>query len=397
MRNQPVHERGGGGLGLPPVAFEHRRPAHQQLARLALRHVPAVRSDDPDLDARQRPADRSRPPLAVVRVADRHQRLGHPVALEDRVAELRAEGLEHGCRQRRRAGHEEPHPPADPPRGRVAQLEEADVHRRHAEEERGPELLEEGLGLVVLEALDEPHPAPAREPGADTVAEAMDVEERQHGEVAVLGGDPPGLDQRARVRREVPVGEHGALGPAGGAGRVDDGRGPVIPRTPSAGSGPSSRGARGSEPGPEGSAVPPGLPRELVHVPHGRPGGNEPREVGRRHHGHGLRIAHDVADLALAVEDVDRHEDHAELQARQEQVEELGPVGELDGEAVAGTEPRATRERAPSGSTAPRPGRRSGSRPAHPAARARARARSPRPASEASKRSSRGPRVTRQG
>ena len=121
---------------------------------------------------------------------------------------------------------------ADPPGHLVAELEEAHVHRRHSEEQRGPELLEERLGLVVLEPIDEPHPAPAGEPGADAVAEPMHVEERQHGQIAVGGGDAPRLDERAGVRREVPVGEHGPLGAARGPRRVDDrsGRGPVIPR-----------------------------------------------------------------------------------------------------------------------------------------------------------------------
>src|SRR5206468_8319164 len=42
-----------------------------------------------------------------------------------------------------------------------------------------------------------------------------------------------------------------------------------------------------------------------------------------------------VCDLPLAIEDVDRHEDHAELHAGEEKVDELDAVGEMDAEAVA--------------------------------------------------------------
>ena len=199
------------------------------------------------------------------------------------------------------------------------------------------------------------------------------MEERQHGEVAVLGGDAPGLDERARVRREVPVREHRSLGAAGRARTCRRWRGgPVIPRDrPPWSCIPRDAGRDdGPEPEPRQSR-PARLCGKLVHVPDGRPGGNEPREVGRRHDGHGLRVADDVADLALAVEDVDRHEDHAELQARQEEVEELEPVGELDGEAVAGTKPARCEDARHPAARAPRSRRTSASRPARPAGRAR--------------------------
>ena len=206
------------------------------------------------------------------------------------------------------------------------QLEEADVHRRHAEEQRGTELLEESLGLGVLEPLREPHPAPAREPRAHSVSEAVHVEERQDGEIAVLGRDAPGLDEGARVGREVAVGEYRPLGPARGARRVDDRRRAGIPGNP------ARAGRRGINP-------PGSLAREHAHVPGRGSRRNEPGELPRRHDRHRLRVADDVGQLAVLVEGVDRNEDHTELEAGQEQVEELQPVGELDGEPVPGAEP----------------------------------------------------------
>ncbi len=298
------------------------------------------------------------------------------------MAELRAEGLEDGARQGRRSRDEEPGPLPDPPGRLVRQLEESDVDRRHAEEERGPELLEEGLGPVVLEALDEAHAAAAREPGADAVAESVHVEERQDGEVAVPGRDPPGLDERARVRGEVR--RERELRPWPGRWCRRCRRSP--PACPPEACHPEGLRSRRA---PRESADPPGLPRlELLHVPHRRPGGHEARELSRRHHGRRLRIAHDVAHLALAVEDVDRDEDRAQPQAGQEEIEELEAVGELDGEAVAGVE-------AAPGQNAGQPARprldlAERQRLDRPPRRARARAPAPPPAPRASSRTGRG-------
>ena len=306
------------------------------------------------------------------------------------MAELRPEGLEHGGRKRRRAGHEEPHPPPMRRAASSRQLEEAHVHGRHSEEERGPELLEERLGLVVLEALHEPHPAAAREPRADAVAEPVHVEERQHGEVAVLGRDAPRLDERARVGGEVPVGEHGSLGPAGGARRVDD-RGGRTGRV-------DRRGIRRTGPeGPRDRQSLAGLSGELLHVPGRRSGGNESREIRRRHHRHGLGVADDVAHLALAVEDVDRDEDRRRASDRPGTGR--GTRGRSGAARRGGPrhEARAPRGHAPS--AAPRldlaERQRLGS--ARPPGRDPGRPRPPRPTSDASKRSSSGLRLTRQG
>ena len=60
----------------------------------------------------------------------------------------------------------------------------------------GPVVLEPVAGLLVLEPLDEAHVTAAGQPALDAVAEAVDVEERQGGEIAVGAGDAPGGEQR---------------------------------------------------------------------------------------------------------------------------------------------------------------------------------------------------------
>src|ERR1019366_9724190 len=54
-----------------------------------------------------------------------------------------------------------------------------------------------------------------------------------------------------------------------------------------------------------------------------------------RDDGHRLRIAHDVPDLALPVEHVDRHDDHPELHAGDPEIDDLDAVHEAECEAVA--------------------------------------------------------------
>src|SRR5581483_2531605 len=81
--------RGERRIAAAPVAGEERRRLHQQLAIL-----------DADRHARQRKADGSSAALADIGIADRHERLRHPVPLEDRLAEERTKSLQHMRRQR---------------------------------------------------------------------------------------------------------------------------------------------------------------------------------------------------------------------------------------------------------------------------------------------------------
>src|SRR4029077_20685144 len=89
---------------------------------------------------RQGKADRARTSLAVVRVAEVHERLGHAVALQDGVAEEIAKAFEDMDGQRCRSGDEEPHAVADLARDGRRSLEQANVHGRNTEEERRLEI-----------------------------------------------------------------------------------------------------------------------------------------------------------------------------------------------------------------------------------------------------------------
>ena len=56
-------------------------------------------------------------------------------------------------------------------------------------------------------------------------------------------------------------------------------------------------------------------------------------------HGHGLGVGEDMGQLALAIENIDRDEDHAQLDAGEIQVDHFEAVGEVDAKAVAGLQP----------------------------------------------------------
>ena len=49
-----------------------------------------------------------------------------------------------------------------------------------------------------------------------------------------------------------------------------------------------------------------------------------------------LRIAEDVRDLALAIQNIDGDEDHAQLHAGEIEVDHLQAVGQIDAQPVAG-------------------------------------------------------------
>ena len=171
----------------------------------------------------------------------------------------------------------------------------------------------------MLEALDELHVAPAREPALHAVPEPVHVEERQRSEVAVGARDAPRGHDGERVRGEVAVSEHGALGDAGGAGRVDQRRG-------RAGVAADRAALR---------RAPLGLALELFHVPERRSSREVPRARRAGHDRLRLRVPDDVTDLVPFVEHVDRQDDHAELHRGEPEVDDREAVRQAEGEAVA--------------------------------------------------------------
>ena len=63
----------------------------------------------------------------------------------------------------------------------------------------------------------------------------------------------------------------------------------------------------------------------------------ERRALGHDHAWTG--IGDNVADFPFAIEDVDRDENHPELETGEQDVDELDAIGEIDGEPIAGLQP----------------------------------------------------------
>lgn len=61
-------------------------------------------------------------------------------------------------------------------------------------------------------------------------------------------------------------------------------------------------------------------------------------QLGGRHAQRRRGIGHNVLHLAFPIQHVDRHENDAQAQARQEDVEELHSIGQLKHQAIAGLE-----------------------------------------------------------
>ncbi len=95
------------------------------------------------------------------------------------MAEQCAEIFEHLRGQGGRAGNEQAHRSADFARCVRRRFEQADVHGGHAEEHGGTEIEKLGGGLFVLEALQQAHAESADKPAVQSVAQRVDVEERQ--------------------------------------------------------------------------------------------------------------------------------------------------------------------------------------------------------------------------
>src|SRR5262249_16687097 len=125
----------------------------------------------------------------------------------DRVTEPLAELLEHVNRQRRGAGDEQAHAARDLRRS----VEQPDVDRRHAEEQRRSEIEKLVRGSPMIETLQQPHATSARQPATKTVARCVDVEQREREQEPVGCRDLPRGEQRLAIRYEVAMRQDGTL------------------------------------------------------------------------------------------------------------------------------------------------------------------------------------------
>ena len=218
------------------------------------------------------------------------------------MAEEIAKAFEDMDRQRCRSGDEEPHAIADLAGDGRRSLQQANVHRRNTEEERRLEIEKLFSCRSMVEALEQSHPASAREPAVQAVAQRMDVEEREGEQKAIAVGDLPRFDEVRCVRREIVVREDGSLRRARRPGRVDDRRGRIAVEI-------------------RGRA----FARYSADI----------RQVSLRDQGARLGIGNDVVDLAPAIENIDGDEKDAELHAGQKEIDQLDPILQVNAEAIA--------------------------------------------------------------
>ncbi len=238
------------------------------------------------------------------------------------MTEQRLELLEHLRRKRRRSRDAEPECAANLASRRPFDFQQPHVHRRHAEEDRGTEVAQGRGGGGMVEAFEQPRAATRQQPAVDAVAEPVDVEERERQQETIVGGEAPRVDQHRRVGAEVAVRDHGAFGRPGRARRVDERgrRSRVEDRV-------DWRDARDAE-----------AACASASIPHAGGSRTTPRRVIGDDHRLRRRVAEDVTHLAVAIQDVDRDDDHAKPRAGQEQIDVLDAVGQIDRQPIARAE-----------------------------------------------------------
>ena len=174
--------------------------------------------------AGQRMADRAGHAIAVIGVRGVHVGLGHAVALEHGVAGARRPFAMGVGEQRRRAGNEQPHV-LRRLLGQRRALQQPRVERRHAHQHGGArhQLDDE----IRIEFRQEDHRRAREQRDVAGHEQAVGVIDRQRVDQHVLVGEAPVIDQRERIRRQIVVRQHRALGAARGARGVED-RGEIV-------------------------------------------------------------------------------------------------------------------------------------------------------------------------
>ena len=167
----------------------------------------------------------------------------------------------------------------------------------------------------MFEALQQTHAASADQPTVQSVAEAVNMEEREGEQKTIGTRNLPAGQQIQRVRCHVVVREDGAFGDSGGSGCIDDAGGGIAIQ-------------KNLRPFVWQNG---GFSREIRWIPDGSGAG----EVSCGDDGYGLRVGENVGQLALAIEDVDGNEDQAQLDAGEIQVDHLEAIGEVNAQAIA--------------------------------------------------------------
>ena len=182
----------------------------------------AIRTSTPGRGNPTVPATRS----PIIRVGGVHAGLGHAVALEDGVPGAGLEVAVGLGKERRRSRNEQPHMGGGLA-GQRRMGQEPRVEGRHAHEDRRPR--HRGKDFAGIEFRQEDHRGAGKEHRVDGHEQAVGVIDRQGVDQHVACGDAPIVDEGEGVRGEIAVGQHRALGAAGGSRGVEDRRKVVRP------------------------------------------------------------------------------------------------------------------------------------------------------------------------
>ncbi len=327
-----------------PIALEHVRPVHQDLAV----------AGDLHLDTGDGNADRAEPVLVEPVERDRRRALGGAVTLQDIDAEV-APGLAERGIERGAARDDVAEPAAE----LLVDAGEEDASQAHGQSPRDLAQLREELCLSLLLGL----PLDAEEDGAHRSGRDEDhrdlafleraaddrrlaarrvdhrrageehrpeaVRQRDEREEPLLRADGEDLPCGLRVRQDVPVREHRSFRIAGRARREHDLREVVTIEV--------RRGQR---------LLPARSIGQGLHVVERDAERRRPLARLRRHDGGGRASLRDdlLRELGQRVH-VERNEDRADAERGEERDPVLGPVDAPDDHAVAALDPRV-RERA---------------------------------------------------
>ena len=313
----------------PPIALEHIGSTHFDHADLSRRQrLAAVGIGDPHIDTVERKPDRAGDALALIGVRRVHIGLGHAEALENGMAGAGAEVAMRVGEQRRRARDEEAHMSR-----RVARqplmLQKPGIECGHAHQ--GRRLGQETHHVVGVEFLPEQHRAARQEKRVGGNEKPMRMIDRQSVDEDIAIAEMPGVDESEGVAGEIGMAQHGALGAAGRARRIENGR-EIVP----------AELRIGEVPG-----LCPGLLHEcpvaldaqrkdvshlvaLAQIRHGV----EPIRHGD--YGRGLGIADEIIHFRQRIGGVERQIDGAEPGAGQIKRDGFRAFVDLDRDAVAG-------------------------------------------------------------
>ena len=343
-------DRGGGRLGVLPVAGEAPRPAGQDLPVLG----------DPGLDAGDRLAHRPEDVPLRAGEADDGTHLGRAVALQDvdahlgpALGDLQVEGrrpdsdrVEPAAELAEHRPEQEPAQPArsparDPVRllepGTSARLVDLPLDRRvqepqplrHDQQDRHLEVAERAdqHGGLAADRVDDAGADDQRAHEPEHLF--IEVRQRQHRQEAVPLVERQHLGHRGGAGHEVAVAEHRALRLTGGPAREHDLRERVA--------GHRRRRQRRRPPGPIGERL----------DPHDRQAELACRRLGltARDDQLGAGLGDDLATEVDGVADVERDRDPARVGDRQERDPPLRPVDGPDDCAITFDEARRRRGR----------------------------------------------------